>query len=77
MKALTSFEAAIVHIPYPVSLTSQEVLVMEYVVLGFDNHQIAAILGNAPGTISQHMMRIRIKLKPPGRSRTQLVAAYL
>jgi DNA-binding NarL/FixJ family response regulator len=77
MKALTTFEAAIVRIPYPVLLTAREVMVMDYVVQGYDNHQIAAILENSPGTISHHVTHIRVKLRTHGRSRTRLVAAYL
>lgn len=63
--------------PRPVPLTETELVVMEHVVQGYDNKQIAAALGNAPVTIGQHLTVIRVKLKARSRSRATLIAAYL
>ena len=78
MEHVTSaLEDALSGNPRQVPLTVTEIAVMEYVIQGYDNHQIAAVLGNRSGTVMYHLRVIRAKLKVRGQNRSALIATYL
>ncbi len=58
-------------------LTPHEVKIMDYVVQGHTNEQIALALSVSEGTIKGYLNSIRKKLRMRYRDRAALIAAYL
>ncbi len=63
--------------PHLRPLTVREIEVMDYVVQGLSNREIAAAVGIAHKTVCSHLSTIRAKLHLFGKGRPALIAAYL
>ncbi len=77
MKDPTALDDALRGQPHLRPLTTREIEVMDYVVQGLSNREIAAAVGIATATVSSHLSTIRGKLHLFGKNRPALIAAYL
>ena len=77
MKDTTALEDALIYQPRLKLLSRREVMVMEYMLQGYNNKEIAAGLGIVEGTVDHHLQGIRNKFHARGTTREQLVAIYL
>ncbi len=77
MKYRTALEDALTGDRPPRKLTQREVKIMEHVVQGQNNKEIATVLGVSTDNIVRHIMHVRVKLHARGTTREQLIATYL
>ena len=77
MKDVAALDDALRGQPHLRPLTTREIEVMDYVVQGLSNQEIAAALGMARTTVNSHLRVIRDKLHIVSSDRPALIALYL
>lgn len=77
MKDTMALDDALPDHPHLRRLNQREIEVMDYVVQGLSNKEIATAIGIAQPTVASHITNIRAKLQAMGKNRNALIAAYL